>query len=288
MPIQIYVMSDDRSGSTPAIQSTLENAKRANLDRMGVFWTVNSFRGPRKIDNLERINSWAVDLDEGTKEEQRVKIKAGLVPSLVVETKRGYQVYFKAKNARPEHWNSIVLDRLVPFYGADPRARDLARIMRLPGFLHWKDPNDPFLVTEVFRYPVSYTEQQMASFYRDESKEVRTEFKKKLQSEFKSESEDLWEAIWRMDCMEGLEQLSGDPAVGSEIYTFSRNANGNHNILVNGKGTSCWIDRDGRIGSLDKGGPTLWQWINWFHKSNKKTAEEMKRIFPWLPWTRSK
>ena len=93
-------------------------------------------------------------------------------------------------------------------------------------------------------------------------------------------SDDFWERVYRLDCADGLLRLSGHEAVNGEVYSFKPVAKGNLNILVNGKGTSCWIDRTGKIGSLSGGGPTLAQWLRWLGLSYGAAAKVIKSLFP--------
>lgn len=223
-------------------------------------------------------------MDAGTKEEQRLRLhKSPLEPSLIVETKRGYQAYWNAKDAKPEHWNAIVLERLVPFFGSDANARDLARILREPGFLHLKDPADPFMVRTVHECKASYTEQQLATHFKPvpklEPKQVHEQAKREAKF---NDSDDFWDQVYNLDCEEALSRLSGHPAVGGEQYTFRRMANGNKNIYVDGKGTSCWVDKCGHIGSLSGGGPTIAQWLRWFKHDYAEAAKIIKQLFPRL------
>lgn len=256
-----------------------------NRKGFGIFWTLNQFNGPRQIANLTQIHAWAVDIDAGTKEDMRAKLRGSpLVPSFVVETRRGYQAYWNAKDAKPEHWNALVLERLVPYFGADKNARDLARILRVPGYLHQKDPTAPFLVRAVHALEVAYTERQLAeSFpvYVDPARSVETRQHVKREVRF-SGSDGFWDAVYNLDCEEGLSRLSGHPAVRGEHYTFRRVRNGHLNIIVDGKGTSCFIDRHGRIGSLDNGGPTLAQWLKWYGCTYAEAAKIIKQLFPQL------
>lgn len=286
---QLYRLHDSNEtlkeqGAIPV--ASLDEATEWNREGWGIFQTVNSFRGARRIQNLTHINAWALDLDSGTKDGQWQRIENGpLVPSQIVETKRGFQVYFRAKDAKAEHWNAIVLDRLVPYYGADSNARDLARILRTPDFWHLKDPSDPFLVRAIFKQDVSYTEQQVALRYPDIGSKQRAE---KQQREAKRvyrdpvAGESLWDAIYQLDCEEALSRLSGHPAVGGEQYTFRRVGSGNLNLLVDGKTTSCWIDKHKRIGSLARGGPSATQWLRWFGVEYREIAKIMKQLFPQL------
>jgi hypothetical protein len=148
--VQTYAFHD----SDPAIQKQgFTRIKRSdahdwNQKGYGIFQTVNWFIGPRRKSKLQGINAWAVDIDTGSKEQMLLKIHQGLIPTLVVETKRGYHLYWKAKDGSERTWKAIVWDRLVPFYGADRNAKDLCRTLRVPGFLHQKDLANPFLVKE--------------------------------------------------------------------------------------------------------------------------------------------
>lgn len=277
---QVWALHDSDPKNHPMVRIHPDQAAEYNAKGYGIFETVNEFRGPRRIQNLTRINAWAVDMDVGTKSDQFKRLMSGLVPTRIVETKRGFQPAWAAKDAKPEHWNAIVADRLVPYYGADVRARDLARILRMPGFYHLKDPNDPFLVRKVWEWPVAYSELEMLQFYPDASPKPKADQLQAKARRAVPQNGPFWERVWNLDCEEALTRLSGHPYVGSETYSFHRNASGTKNIYVNGKSTSCWIDKDQRIGSLDGGGPTVYQWLNYFHKNPRRVVEMIKEVFP--------
>ena len=285
----LYRMLDDRSGPTPAIPidegttaATWRKAMQWNKEKYGIFWTVNEFNGPdRKKENLYCIKSWTADIDTGSKQEQMELIKKYARPSMVVETKRGFQVYYNAIDARPENYEMIQTKFVVPSLNADPKARDLSRILRVPHFTHWKDPSDPFFVKLVhYEENVCYTESDMMNLFSnftDERKELaRT--KSVMKKEFKHDS-DLFEKIWNLDCEAALERLSGTSEVNGETYSFRQNSNGNKNIYVNGKGSSCFIDGNGRIGSLDGGGPTIFQWLKWYGLTGTQAISVIKKHF---------
>ena len=280
-------MFDPDPGKSGCVKvETWEEAQRWNRQGFGIFWTVNEFRdGVRRIDHLQQILAWAVDMDDGTKADMVTRLQnAPLVPSSVIETKRGFQAYWRAKDAVKEHWNALVLDRLVPYFGADKNARDLARILRVPGFLHLKDPTKPFKVRTVWKNDVAYTERQIVEAFpavhaEETAKATHTEAKRQWQA---TDGDGFWDRLWNLDHRRALEMLSGSGAVGGEHYTFRRCSSGNYNILVDGKGTSCWIDKHGRIGSLAGGGPTLLQWLKWFGMRDREAIETIKRTFPEL------
>lgn len=297
---QLYRMLDAPEASKAAIEVTRADAKYWNEQGYGIFCTVNTFDGPRRKENLKSINAWAIDIDSGTKREQRDRLLSSpLVPSLIVETKRGYQAYWIARGAKAEHWNAIVLERLVPYFGADANARDVCRILRVPGFMHVKDPTDPFLVRVAWKHEVAYTERQIAQSFawvpdkkhqrdahdaqrRAAELEIREAARANAIAAGLTPTESLWDAIYALDCEEGLRRLSGSSVVGGEQYTFRRTGKGNLNIFVDGKGSPCFIDADKRIGSPSGGGPTLIQWIRWFGRSYRDAIDALKEAFPQL------
>lgn len=269
---------------------SLEEAKTWNTPELGfgIFRTVNSFAGARRKENLTRINAWCVDMDAGTKQEMASKLMASpLVPSIIVETKRGYQAYWMAQDgAKPEHWNAIVLERIVPHYGADKNARDLCRILRAPGFLHLKNPAEPFRCKTVWRHHVAYSERQMAEAWRwvPDPKAVEQAKQEAIRAtrsvEVIESSDDFWNAISNLDCRDALARLSGSGYVNGEQYSFRSCASGNWNIVVDGKGTSCFVDANGKIGSLSGGGPMIVHWLKWLGRDWKTAIEAVKSVYP--------
>jgi hypothetical protein len=289
--VKLYAM-DDRpdAPSKAAVEVTEEQAFALNNPRdcRGVFWTVNEFNGPRRKECLRRIRAWAVDIDDGTKAAQHANLHSSpLVPSLIVETKRGYQAYWNAADGQAEHWNAIVLERLVPRFGADRNARDLCRILRAPGFLHLKDPADPFRVRVVWEHRVTYTERQIGEAFpwvcstQHHVDEARAEVRAAIPGAAPS-GDEFWQAVASLDCREALERFSGSPLCRGEHFTFRRVSSGNLNIFCDGKGTSCWVDASGKIGSSDKGGPFISSWLRWYGNDWPTVIAALKAAYPHL------
>jgi len=286
----LRMLDRDPGAGGGAIPIRPNEAKSWNATGYGIFWTVNAFRdGVRRISHLNRVLAWAIDLDakNGPKPELFERLKRGpLLPSLIVETKSGFHAYWFAKDGKPEHWNALVLERLVPYYGSDTNARDLARILRVPGFEHLKDPSQPFRVREVFACDVAYTEAQLAKRYPWVSSKPKEEpaaiVRRETREQRESSGDDFWDAAGKLDCHEALQRLSGHALVGGEQFTFKRNRSGTLNILVDGKGTSCWVDSNGRIGSSDHGGPTIIQWLRWYRNEYPEIAKALKELYPEL------
>ena len=254
-----------------------KNAHHLNLLGYGIFETINQYNGKRRFkDNVVKILSWAVDIDVGTIEEQFEIIKRALPPSRVVRSKNGFHVYYDAEDGSIENWQDIVEFRLIPYFNGDLKAKDWARILRKPGYLHQKNLDDPFLVMEVMNTGITYTAADMARCFPNKKKEIST---KMMNRHLGGSGNTLSDRIYNLDCIEALSRLSGTALVGGEVYTFRRNGNGTHNILVNGKSTSCFVDQQGRIGAIP-GGPTIWTWLRFFNHKDQDIAKYLRDYFP--------
>ena len=108
----------------------------------GIFVTVNETNGKgRKTENITRIRAVFQECDRpGTPEPP-------LDPHVVVESSPGkFHRYFLVDGGQAFDLFRQVEERLVADYGSDPNAKDLARVLRLPGFPHQKNPAKPWLV----------------------------------------------------------------------------------------------------------------------------------------------
>lgn len=99
----------------------------------GVFVTVNETDGRgRKLENITRVRAVWQECDHGD---------APLLPCephIVVQSSPGkYHRYILTDDA-PIDEVAGVQERLIRDYGSDPAAKDLARVLRLPGFFHQK------------------------------------------------------------------------------------------------------------------------------------------------------
>lgn len=150
--------------------------QKYNEKGYGIFWTVNEYNGNREIKNVTKINYWLCDIDDGTKEEQMKKIKKlPLKPSLIIETKRGYHCYWKAKDATVDNYKKIT-KRLINILNGDPHCTDPVRLFRVPYNYHQKDKSNPFYVIDIEENKKEYTEKQMLYCFpkaEDEDKQIK-------------------------------------------------------------------------------------------------------------------
>ena len=147
-----------------------------NLNEINVYYGVlpRKERGGSKESVVDYANTIWVDVDVLEEEECKVlsseeiktkclavyeEVKAkfeekGISPAIAVYTGHGVQIIFKltkeVSKEEIEELNSILIELLKDF-GADRNVKDCARVLRLPGFLNWKDPEKP-LKAEVIEF----------------------------------------------------------------------------------------------------------------------------------------
>jgi|GEM_PF-699372 len=138
----------------------LKQLETINATRRCIFFTPNSMKfGKRKIEFIESFNAIVLDMDSGKegadkeyierskKDNLAMLLNLQLPPTVIVETKNGLQTYWFlvpfeiTDNDTHNSLQSMMQLKL----GSDPQAIGGERLWRMPGFYHWKDPNDPFL-----------------------------------------------------------------------------------------------------------------------------------------------
>ncbi len=180
--LTIQVFADHKHATKPVYpgqkHGTLAEHKRflhyINRRGGGIYFTVNQTDGSgRKTENITRIRAYFIDCDglhtSAAKNARIERIYAsGLPPSAIVETRNGVHAYWYSHGDEPAdpHAYRLINRRLAHHYGGDMGATDIARVLRIPGFLHQKDPNTPFVVKLLFEDPnLVYTPQQLLEVY---------------------------------------------------------------------------------------------------------------------------
>jgi putative DNA primase/helicase len=113
-----------------------------NRDGAGVFVAVNAVAPdrPRQKENVPTCRCWWAELDGAETP------PLPLAPSVVVQSANGQHLYWLADSpqdpAATERQNKAIAAAI----GADPRVWERTRVLRVPGFLHLKDPEHPFPV----------------------------------------------------------------------------------------------------------------------------------------------
>jgi RepB DNA-primase N-terminal domain len=142
--------AEPNSHNAGLARSTSDRAEVVRLYELGgagVYVTINEtdLTG-RKRENIKRIRAiWQED-DDG---------HGGpfpLEPSVVVESSpQHFHRYWLTADGWPADEQgradfAAVMERMVTSYGCDKNAKDLSRVLRVPGFLHRKDPARPHMV----------------------------------------------------------------------------------------------------------------------------------------------
>lgn len=140
---------DDKKRKDGSLVSVLHGSLEERRDELaelnqrgaGVFVTVNKTDGNgRKKENIVGVRAiW--------QEADRPDVpQLPLTPHIVVESSPGkYHRYVRVEGAPIDEF-AAVEQRLVDDYGSDPGAMGINRVLRLPGFLHQKNPQSPHQV----------------------------------------------------------------------------------------------------------------------------------------------
>lgn len=113
---------------------------------MGIFLQVNEGKSERRrTENVVSVRALFIDDDKGALPPNSPRL-ASLPPTIVVRTRRGWHYYWVLVPGEELSAFSQAQATLAAHFGTDPAVKDLPRVMRVPGFLHMKDPTNPFLV----------------------------------------------------------------------------------------------------------------------------------------------
>jgi hypothetical protein len=125
------------------LHGTFDKLKKdlVNLNNQGagIFLMVNAGdRRGRRAENVVSVTAVFTDDDRNARKPH------ALPPSFSVESKAGPHTYWKLAPGVPLDAFTPAQKRLAAYYGTDPSVNDLPRVMRVPGFFHYK--GEPFLV----------------------------------------------------------------------------------------------------------------------------------------------
>lgn len=260
---------------------SLQAARDYNAKGYAILTPVNDIPKGFKLDDVTGVKYWYAECDykDSHKPTLQQILNAFIWPSKVVETKSGYHIYWAAKDGTKAKYRTIQ-DRLCALYGGDNNARNINRFLRAPGFFHMKDVRNPFLCKLVYESEAIYREDLLLTVLPLSPDEIEEQGSTSMQKSEYKPSDDFMAWIDSQDQRVLLEQLSGSPLVGGDTFKFVRTSGGKYNTYTNGKQSAWWIDSNGRIGSADKGGPTIIQFILWYgFYTFKELMEELKEFF---------
>lgn len=182
-PLTFQTFDDAKPGGPgrPALARMIHGPlaqHRAELERLntagaGVFVTVNGTDGKgRKKANIATLRAWWADLDLKGASEPFELGRLPLPPSMVVRTPGGWHLYWLARTPMPcgderrrsEHEAEVkAIAGALATFGGDLKACDVARVLRVPGFLHRK--GEPAPVTLEGAEGPRYTREQIRAAF---------------------------------------------------------------------------------------------------------------------------
>ena len=249
---------------------TLPMLEDINKQWAWVFFSVNWNDNQSRLQkDVTRINAWITEIDHISKEDQMAMIKLSPIrPSMIVESRNWYHLYWFAKDGSIENWNKICR-WLRNFFEWDPNVISLERVLRIPWFEHCKNEQDRFEINIVDLAPDKYTEPEMlTAFSNTESYDDRKQKQAKAeayQKKYESDNDDNFrKRVWDIDSEQMLTILSWTKHVCGDDITFKRNSDNQKQIIVNWKSTWCWIDSAGKIWT--------WKWAGWWPTRKQRVA----------------
>lgn len=281
-----YVRND--AGFFPAEE---KDTPALNENRHDVYWTPQEFKafGARKKEDLVSIRFVCADFDNITKKDFLYKIKFLPKPSFIISTRSGFHIYWHLKKEleptpkNMERYSDLIRNYLVPI-GADPQAVDVCRILRVPFRRYWRDSKGTVYDAEEIYCDIISESDTRFSFEDLErllprKKSVTVKTLTPVPKVNNAPPGDFWTKANQLPCRESLERLSGTPHVSMETYTFKAKSDGTTRIIIDGKPRNVWLDKDGKIGSVADGGPSIPNWLNYYHKDWARVAKILKEVF---------
>ena len=154
-PGHVYRFIDQTGAGRPAIADTIY---REDLNTIGyeAYFTVNGFKDTpdNRRDQCTSINAFFVDIDGRKEAAELERIKELLMPTFIIETMRGYHIYWcldeplYREEMSPEDWAHTMIQweqieqNIVLALDADKVVKDVTRILRVPDSYYWKKTKD--------------------------------------------------------------------------------------------------------------------------------------------------
>lgn len=148
--------------------SPYTHLEKLNKAGAGIFVTPNPCSGGRKAEHISALKWAFVDMDNGTKEDMYTKIlNSPIRPSLITESKRSYHLYFRS-DITLGNWDKII-GGLLQYFDGDEAVASTNEVLRVPGFFHMKDAENPFMIRVEEVNSVKYTEEELMTAFPFES-----------------------------------------------------------------------------------------------------------------------
>lgn len=153
----------------------------------------DQFRSGRKkaaAKEITQYNDWYIDIDAGKddnnnyydlaevnrrKQDMLAVIKCLPEPTAIVETRNGYHVYWSCYGVTDaETWTTIENKLIDTIKIADPHARDVARLLRVPYSTWYKIPSEPYKIRLISAARNQYPAADMLSLLDTAAAKIST------------------------------------------------------------------------------------------------------------------
>lgn len=264
----------------------LEQAREYNEKKYCIYWNMNEFDfGKRKKEDIRAINCFYADLDVGTDEEMKKRIKMCLAPSSIIKTGSGYHLYWWLKEKiicvnnpveMADWFRDFNVKRILPLLNSDSQAADACRLLRAPMYRYWKDGIGDRFVDIVFETDNQYSLNELERAFPEKKEPIKPttiNHKKTFQ-----DNDSFWTKANSLNAVDALNKLSGTKHVNGEIITIRPQGKVTR-IYIGREPCNAWIDADGKIGSTAGAGPGIPNWLWYYCKDWKKVADTIKEVF---------
>lgn len=297
-------------------EKDFEAMHKFNKEGYGVYFTPNNVleergNGPTHAeDNFESVNAIYCDIDiEETKKcstpecfakrkDRKAEIAGHLLflevmASLVVETRNGFQCYWFTTCDREEFTElQEGLYQKFEGWGADPAARKVVQLMRMPGFLHNKEavkcdirwelcaPTDSdelkFYSKDILQHEFPVTRQDVPLWIKP--KKIN---KKYAGYKVFKKTKDIFQIVNDLPIVDVFNRCNGTRLTGGEIFELMPPRGGKIQIRMNRRMTPNWIDVDKNLifSNNVKGFCNIIHFAEYYGLSKKEIAHELKQIF---------
>ena len=276
------------------------------FNKMGwnVHFTPNGVKTPEnknQKENFSHINSFFVDIDiEETKEikedadiekrqEGKNKILAMLfslplpIPSLTVETRNGYQVYWFVNNAIDGDFERIQR-ALAIMTGGDVSCSRRTSMLRVPFFKYYKK-GETGIVTPSFLFSslLVYSQEEITRniIWPAEVEPEQHEPVNYIHRVDRPKFFGIWGKIYALPVKDVIERLSGESLVNGERFILKRSAEFKYNLFVNGNISPNWIDiqKNMVFSNNEPKFCTILHFLLWYGNAREDIKEQLKTMF---------
>jgi len=165
------------------------HAANSDICKCGIFCLINesAYATRRRKQDIRRVRAVWADFD-GAQQMPELHLE----PSMVVQTRNGYHVYYILESGVDSiTWGEDMNRHVAQKYGADPRACDAARVLRVPGFYHHKS-TPPYMVTLQACTGKRYTKAQLETALGAPERPQEASYGKTAMSPLKSAQDTAW------------------------------------------------------------------------------------------------